>query len=111
MEAALMDQPSQQIPILKIRVLHYLQSFADDQYVGHCLDLDLVATGPDAETASRRLDAIVKAQVETAIGSGNYALLNTPAPQGYWDRFLNGTKLPSRAIDFPGAKVGILPAC
>ena len=106
-------------PIQRIRVLHYLESFAHEEYVRHCLDLDLVASGPDAETAERRLDAVVRAHVEQAIGSGNYALLNTPAPMEYWDRFLKGAKLPSREIEFrfnhlpiefPATKIGILPA-
>jgi hypothetical protein len=102
-----------------IRVLHYLQSYSENQHVGHCLDLDLVATGPDQETAALRLDALVKAQMEWAVRSGDPALLDNPAPMEYWERFLKGVKLPSRQIEFQGdaarlnvafTKIGILPA-
>ena|ERR1019366_6386338 len=103
----------------KIRVLHYLQSYSENQHVGHCLDLDLVATGPDQETAALRLDALVKAQMEWALRAGELALLDNPAPMEYWERFLSGVKLPSRQIEFQGdaarlsvafTKIGILPA-
>jgi hypothetical protein len=92
----------------KTRVLHYLQSYSENQYVGHCLDLDLVATGPDQETAALRLDALVKAQIEWALGAGGLALVDNPAPMEYWGRFLNGVKLPSRQIEFQGDAVHII---
>jgi hypothetical protein len=87
--------------------------------VCHCLDLDLVATGPDQPTAALRLDALVKAHIDWALSAGEAVLLDSPAPMEYWERFLAGVKLPSRQIDFHGdaarirvafTKIGILPA-
>jgi hypothetical protein len=57
--------------------------------------------------------------MEWAVRSGDPALLDNPAPMEYWERFLNGVKLPSRQIEFQGdaarlnvafTKIGILPA-
>jgi hypothetical protein len=114
------DQIVQSEVLPTIRVLHYFESYSEGQYVEHCLDLDLVATGPDNSTALERLDALVKAQIEYALGSGNHGLLGTKAPQSYWNEFSAGTKLPSRHIQIripalvpmntPWSDVSILPA-
>ncbi len=84
----------------KIRVLHYLHSDSNAQAVAHCLDLDLIATGPDQETALSRLNAVVKAQVEFALTHGNFDLLSTRAPNKYWEQFQAGHRLPSIQIEF-----------
>ncbi len=82
-----------------MRVLHYLHSNSYGQAVAHCLDLDLVATGADSDVALRRSNAVVKAQVENALASGNYTVLNTPAPQEYWDWFFAGDRLPNSKLE------------
>lgn len=70
-----------------LRTVHYLITEKTAKIVAHCLDLDVVAVGPDRETAVRRLNAVVIGQISLAIGSGNILLLNHKAPQEYWDRW------------------------
>lgn len=75
----------------KIRVLHYLLSASHGKTVAHCLDLDLVAAAAAQEEAVRRLDVLVKTQIELALTNGNSAILTTPAPLEYWKHFIEGT--------------------
>jgi len=71
----------------KISSLSYLFTEGNGATVAHCLDLDIVATGKDRQTAERRLDALVRAQIRTIATRFNFTDLNFRAPQEYWDAF------------------------
>lgn len=56
------------------------------EWVAHCLDLDIVSTGPTPEHATRDLAEAVTAQLEYAREHDNYAYLYHPAPPDVWQR-------------------------
>jgi hypothetical protein len=74
----------------KINSLSYLFNESGGVTVAHCLELDLVATGKDCDTAERRLDVLVRAQVRMIVANLNFAELNFSAPQEYWTEFYEG---------------------
>jgi hypothetical protein len=49
-------------------------------WVAHCLDLDIVATGPTRGQAAKQLVEAVTAQIDCARDHQNYAYLYRPAP-------------------------------
>jgi predicted RNase H-like HicB family nuclease len=71
-------------------LLHYLLSQSDGKHVAHCLDLDLVSTGETREKAAAKLDGLVKAHIELALATGQFANLATKAPQSFWNKFADG---------------------
>jgi hypothetical protein len=80
-------------------LLHYLLSESDGEHVAHCLDLDLVAVGDNSQKAAEKLDTLVKAHIELALATGQYANLVTRAPQSFWNQFADGKPIklePSR---------------
>jgi hypothetical protein len=82
------------VPTLpQLRVLHYLISESNGKHIAHCLDLDLVATGNDIQTASRKLDDLVKAQIEFSLTTGQLANFATKAPTSYWRLFFDGKNI------------------
>jgi hypothetical protein len=65
-------------------------SRSDGKHVAHCLDLDLVATGKSREESVQKLDRLVKATIELALGTRQYANLATSAQQSFWNEFASG---------------------
>ena len=109
------------IPALpQLRVLHYLISGTNGHFTAHCLDLDLVAEGPDIQAAGKKLDGLVKVQIELSLATANLANLATKAPLSYWKEFLAGTpidlepktihiKVPETVpLESPESEIGIL---
>lgn len=74
----------------KISSLSYLFTDSAGTTVAHCLDLDLVATGPDRDVAEKRLDTLVRAQIKTIVNRLTFADLNFAAPHEYWEKFYEG---------------------
>ena len=83
----------------KISSLSYLFTEGGGTVVAHCLELDLVATGNDRDTAERRLDTLVRAQVRTIVQQFNFADLNFPAPQEYWNQFYEGKEFKKTKLE------------
>ena len=73
-----------------LEILHYLLSQSDGKHVAHCLDLDIVATAATRNAAAEKLDRVVKATIELALGTRQYASLATKAPQNFWNEFAAG---------------------
>lgn len=74
----------------KIKSLSYLFTESSGMTVAHCLELDLVATGQNRQTAERRLGNLIRAQIKMIVNRLTFADLNFAAPQEYWDRFYDG---------------------
>jgi len=74
----------------RLKTLHYLFYPSTDEAIAHCLDLDIIATGPDMKEAERRLDVLVVYYIEEALKYGNYAALDKPAPNSEWAKFESG---------------------
>lgn len=79
--------------------LHYLFTEKENKTVAHCLDLDLVVVGKDRDTAERRLNAVVRAQIAVAYRTGNHDLLFFQAPLEYWDAMESGETLPTVRLE------------
>jgi hypothetical protein len=82
--------------MLRLNRLHppplHLQAFVyqdpeSDDYLAHCLQLDLMASGPDAFTASKNLLDVVREQIRYALENDNLEHLIHPAPPEAWGRF------------------------
>ena len=67
-------------------------------WVAHCLDLDLVATGPTAEVAMDELAGAVEVQLWYARAQDNFEYLFRPAPAEAWERFGEILKVPHHTI-------------
>lgn len=74
----------------KINSLSYLFSESGGATVGHCLELDLVAVGPNREVVEMRLDSLVRAQIKTIATQFNFADLSFSAPSEFWQQFYEG---------------------
>jgi len=92
----------------KFRILHYFFSVnARNKTIAHCLDFDLVTSGDSIEDAERRLDTLVKFQIETFIKSNGHTRLGGQAPKQFWSSYTDclrhGGALPSTTlrIDVP----------
>ena len=83
----------------KISSLNYLFREIEGTTVAHCLDLDLVATGENRETAEKRLDSLVRAQIKTIVNRLNFADLNFAAPKEYWDMFYEGEEFKKARLE------------
>jgi hypothetical protein len=89
-DIAIKDLLSEVVSLPHLSLLHYLLSESEGKHIAHCLDLDLVATGRTCEEAAVNLDSLVKAHIELALATRQYANLATKAPQSFWDQFADG---------------------
>ena len=89
-EVAIKELLSGLVSLPHLDLLHYLISESEGNYVAHCLDLDLVATGQDCEQAAAKLDGLVKAHIELALATQQFENLATRAPQTFWNQFADG---------------------
>jgi hypothetical protein len=83
----------------KISSLSYLFRESEGVTVAQCLDLDLVATGSDRDTAERRLDTLVRAQIKMIVTKLNFADLNFAAPKEYWDQFFEAEEFKKARLE------------
>jgi hypothetical protein len=67
--------------------LHALVFTEGSEWVAHCLELDLVDTGPTAEAAMDALAEAVSTQIGYAHTHDNLEHLFHPAPADAWQRF------------------------
>lgn len=102
--------PAVSLPHLDL--LHYLLSESDGKHIAHCLDLDLVVTADTRQAAAQKLDSLVKATIELALATQQYANLVTKAPQSFWNQFAigNPVELQPKALQIKiPASVQIVP--
>lgn len=58
-----------------------------DLWVGHCLELDLVATGSTPAEVKKDMEDLIVAQVAYAFSNDNLDHLFRPAPAEVWEEF------------------------
>lgn len=92
----------------RLRLLHYLVTKSHGEFVAHCLDVDVVATGPTVEEAVRALNVLVKSSLEYAVGCSDYSCV-TPAPEAYWERFGTARVEPRGILELKSG-LGFLPS-
>ena len=89
-ETAIKELLSPVVVLPHLDLLHYLLSESNGQHVAHCLDLDLMATAETRKVAAQKLDRLVKATIELALATQQYANLATKAPQDFWNEYATG---------------------
>lgn len=68
----------------------------DGEWIAHCLELDIVATGNTPNAAVKDIKSLILAQVSTAIENENMEYLYHPAPQEVWQEYARAKRLSSR---------------
>jgi len=58
-----------------------------DIWVGHCLELDIVATANDLDQLKHDLEDLIVAQIDYAFSYNNLDNLFHPAPREVWEEF------------------------
>jgi len=64
----------------------------DGVWVAHCLELDIVAEGEDAEDATCSLISLCELQIKVALEEGDLKAVFRPAPPEIWKMFWTGTE-------------------
>lgn len=88
-----------QVTPFQLKSLTYLFSHEGSRAVAHCLDLDIVTSGPNREEAERSLDALVLLQITTCFVSGNFPQLDTKAPFEYWQSLTHANRLDNKELE------------
>lgn len=73
-------------PIFTLHAIVYLDA-ETGEFLAHCLELDLMASGKDAKEAGSDLIDVVTTQIQYAVDHDNFEFLIHPAPQDAWQRF------------------------
>jgi hypothetical protein len=68
-------------PSIKLNVLIYQEN---EEWIAHCLQMDLVATSKSAQEVERNIIDLVKAQVIYALENDNLGYIFKPAPPEEW---------------------------
>jgi hypothetical protein len=71
-------------PKLDLRGVVYREGSA---WIAHCLELDIVAEGPNADAAMKDLLDLCAFQIDTAIDNNDLESILRPAPAKYWNLF------------------------
>jgi len=75
--------------------------YESEEWVAHCLDLDIIETGPTPTEAMGRLAEGIGVQYWYARTHDNLAYLFRPAPPEAWERFGKILGRPHRTIVLP----------
>jgi hypothetical protein len=62
----------------------------DGVWLAHCLELDIVAEGKDANDAVKSLISLCDLQIKVALEEGDLESIFRPAPPGIWKLFVRG---------------------
>lgn len=66
--------------------LNILIEQEDSQFVAHCLELDIVASGQTEDEAFDDLMDLIEAQLEFAVENDNLKNILRPAPPEFWQK-------------------------
>jgi hypothetical protein len=69
-------------------------------WVGHCLELDIVATANDLDQLKHDLVDLIIAQIDYAFSNDNLDNLFHPAPREVWEKFYKCKKQTEDRISF-----------
>lgn len=68
------------------------------EWIAHCLELDIVATGVSAQAAMDEIFDLIVAQVDYAFSNNNLEHLYHPAPSEVWEEFYRCRDEDERAL-------------
>jgi len=73
--------------VLNLRINVIVERQANNTYLAHCLELDLLAEGNTPEEACNDLMDVIFVHVLTCIENDNLENLYFPAPKEVWEKF------------------------
>lgn len=76
-------------PSIKLNVLIYKES---NEWIAHCLQMDIVTTGQDEKDVEKDIINLIKAQIIFALQNNNLSNLFKPAPEEEWAKLEYATK-------------------
>jgi hypothetical protein len=68
-------------------IFNLLAKKEKDLWIGHCLELDIVATADSLEVLKKDLTDLIIVQVDYAFSNNNLENLYHPAPSEVWEEF------------------------
>lgn len=74
-------------------IFNILAKKEGDEWIGHCLELDIVATAKNLKTLKEDMVSLIVAQVDYAFSNNNLDNLYRPAPPEVWKVFFACQKL------------------
>ena len=77
---------AERLPTVNLRAIAY-QDPESQEFLAHCLDLDLMASGHDQTSALNNLLDVVREQIRFALSHDNVEHLMRPAPADAWVRY------------------------
>ncbi len=72
---------------IKSMIFNILAKKEGDEWIAHCLELDIVATAKDLESLKKDIVSLIVAQVDYAFSNNNLDNLYHPAPPEVWEKF------------------------
>jgi hypothetical protein len=75
--------------ILSAQSVNVLAKKEGSVWIGHCLELDIVATANSIEELKSDLDKLIIAQIDYAFSNDNLDFLYHPAPPDVWKEFFS----------------------
>ncbi|MBI5212878.1 MAG: hypothetical protein HY957_05835 [Nitrospirae bacterium] len=82
-------------PSIKLNIVVYKEG---EEWIAHCLQMDIVATGKSAKAVEDDMIALIKAQVRFAIDNGNMENVFKPAPSEIWSMIGHAKRCALRSI-------------
>lgn len=85
---------------------------SDSDFVAHCLELDIVATGRDLDEVLADMGDLITAQIDYAFSNDNLENLYHPAPADVWKEFYTCRvgRQKRRAVKTSAGPYGTVPA-
>jgi hypothetical protein len=90
------------LPSVKLNVLIYQE---DDEWIAHCLQMDIVATSGGKSSVMNDIVDLIKAQVEYAVDNDNLSSIFRPAPAEEWEKLARFQRCEVRKIIIDMPKV------
>ncbi|MBI5124652.1 MAG: hypothetical protein HZA70_00280 [Planctomycetes bacterium] len=81
-----------------LRVVIYKE---DDDYIAHCLEMDIMGTGRTLEIAIEEMKRLVEAQISYCLDKHIEDTLLSPAPPEYWRKLLHARPYTPQKPEIP----------
>ncbi len=82
-------------PSIKLNIVVYKEG---EEWVAHCLQMDIVASGRSAKAVEADIIGLIKTQMRFAIDNGNVENLFKPAPSEIWKMIGQARRCDLRSI-------------
>lgn len=82
-------------PSIKLNIVVYKEG---EEWIAHCLQMDIVTSGKSAKAVERDIIDLIKAQVRFASDNGNMENVFKPAPSEIWSMIGHAKRCDSRNI-------------